>query len=161
RFYRVVDEAGCWGELIPIDGKELWRLTVFDDPASSEPPDALLCRMAGGSFDYEMLNVARWERRGYGAKNYRHRRVLIAGDAAHECSPTGGIGMHTGLEEVMNLAWKLAAVLEGWGGAALLASYELERRPIAVRNVELATRTFNALTSIPGWPERDVAAWDR
>src|SRR5262245_14332809 len=162
RFYRVVDETGCWGELIPIDGKELWRLTVFDDPASSEEPDALLRRMAGGAFAYEMLNVTRWERRDYVAKSYGHGRVFIAGDAAHECSPTGGIGMHTGLEEVVNLAWKLAAVLEGWGGPALLASYEAERRPIAVRNVELATQTSNALATIPGWPSRGaVSAWDR
>ena len=48
--------------------------------------------------------------------------------------------MHTGLEEVVNLGWKLAAMTEGWGGPALLASYEIERRPIAVRNVELATQ---------------------
>jgi 2-polyprenyl-6-methoxyphenol hydroxylase-like FAD-dependent oxidoreductase len=162
RFYRVVDETGCWGELIPIDGKELWRLTVFDEPASAEEPDALLRRMAGGAFDYEMLNVARWERRDYVARSYGRGRVFIAGDAAHECSPTGGIGMHTGLEEAVNLAWKLAAMLEGWGGPALLPSFEAERRPIAVRNVELATQTYNALASIPGWPGGgDVAAWDR
>src|SRR5712691_51838 len=119
RFYRVVDETGCWAELIPIDGQELWRLTVFDDPASSQEPDALLRKMAGGAFDYAMLNVARWERRDTVARSYGRGRVFIAGDAAHECSPTGGIGMHTGLEEVVSLAWKLAAVLERWGGPAL------------------------------------------
>ena len=58
--------------------------------------------------------------------------------------------MHTGLEEIMNLGWKLAAMIEGWGGPALLASYEVERRPIAVRNVEYATRTYRAIASIPG-----------
>jgi len=68
--------------------------------------------------------------------------------------------MHTGLEEIMNLAWKLAAVLEGWGGQALLASYEAERRPIAVRNVEYATRSYNALTAVPGLNETDaLAGW--
>jgi hypothetical protein len=66
--------------------------------------------------------------------------------------------MHTGLEEVMNLGWKLAAMLEGWGGPALLASYEAERRPIAVRNVELATRSFRAIASIPGWRDTDQSA---
>jgi hypothetical protein len=76
---------------------------------------------------------------------------LIAGDSAHECSPTGGIGMHTGLEEAVNLGWKLAALTEGWGGPALLASYAIERRPIAMRNVDLATRTYNAIAAIPGW----------
>ena len=144
----MIDETGCWGELIPIDGKELWRLTVFDEPASKEDPDALLRKMAGGAFPYEMLSVSPWERRDYVAKSYGTARVLIAGDSAHECSPTGGIGMHTGLEEAVNLSWKLAAMTEGWGGPELLPSYEHERRPI---NVQYATRSFEALAAIPGW----------
>jgi|SRR5579883_744514 2-polyprenyl-6-methoxyphenol hydroxylase-like FAD-dependent oxidoreductase len=149
RFYRLVDESGCWSELIPIDGRELWRLTVFDNPASAEDPDALLRKMAGGDFAHETLSVSRWQRRDFVAKSYGQGRVLIAGDAAHECSPTGGIGMHTGLEEAVNLGWKLAAVIEGWGGPALIASYESERLPIARRNVELATRSFRAIAAIP------------
>ena len=99
-----------------------------------------------------------WERRDYVARSYGQGRIFIAGDAAHECSPTGGIGMHTGLEEAVNLGWKLAALTEGWGGPALLASYEIERRPIAVRNVGLATRTYNAIAAIPGWRE-GVTDW--
>ncbi|HEY7300765.1 MAG TPA: FAD-dependent monooxygenase [Xanthobacteraceae bacterium] len=150
RFYRIVDETGCWAELIPIDGRELWRLTVFDEPASKQDPAFLLRRMAGGPFAYEMLSVDPWERRDFVARRYGHGRVVIAGDAAHECSPTGGIGMHTGLEEAVNLGWKLAAVIEGWGGDALLPSYEAERRPVAARNVELATRSYCAIAGIPG-----------
>ena len=153
RFYRVIDETGCWAELIPIDGKELWRLTVFDEPLSKADPDFLLRKMTGGAFPYEMLIVSPWERRDYVARSYGQGRIFIAGDAAHECSPTGGIGMHTGLEEAVNLGWKLAALTEGWGGPALLASYEIERRPIAVRNVELATHSYNAIAAIPGWRE--------
>jgi 2-polyprenyl-6-methoxyphenol hydroxylase-like FAD-dependent oxidoreductase len=151
RFYRVIDETGCWAELIPIDGKELWRLTVFDAPASAEDQDYLLRKLAGGPFAYEMLSASPWERRDFVARHYGSGRVFIAGDAAHECSPTGGIGMHTGLEEAVNLGWKLAAVTQGWGGPALLASYEIERLPIATRNVEFATRSFRAIASIPGW----------
>src|SRR5262245_59503909 len=98
-----------------------------------------------------MLNVSPWQRRDHVARHYGEGRVFIAGDAAHECSPTGCIGMHTGLEAAVNLGWKLAAMVEGWGGPALLSSYEAERRPIAVRNVELATRSFNAIAAIPGW----------
>jgi hypothetical protein len=137
--------------LIPIDGQELWRLTVFDEPLSKADPDFLLRELAGAPFAYEMLNVSPWERRDYVARSYGHGRIFIAGDAAHECSPTGGIGMHMGLEEAVNLGWKLAALTEGWGGPGLLQSYEFERRPVAVRNVELATQTFNALAAIPGW----------
>ncbi len=158
RFYRVIDETGCWAELIPIDGKELWRLTVFDRPASAEDPGLLLRKLAGGDFAYELLNVSPWERRDFVAEGYRRDRVFIAGDSAHECSPTGGIGMHTGLEEAVNLGWKLAAVLQGWGGPILLNSYEAERRPIAARNVDLATRSFRAIASIPGWHDTDRAA---
>jgi hypothetical protein len=66
--------------------------------------------------------------------------------------------MHTGLEEAVNLGWKLAALTEGWGGPALLASYEMERRPIAVRNVGLATRSYNAIAAIPGW-KAGVTDW--
>jgi 2-polyprenyl-6-methoxyphenol hydroxylase-like FAD-dependent oxidoreductase len=160
RFYRVIDETGCWGELIPMDGKELWRLTVFDAPLSDAAPDFLLRKMAGGAFPYEMLSVSPWDRRDYIATRYGVGRVFISGDAAHQCSPTGGIGMHTGLEEVVNLAWKLEAMLAGWGGPKLLASYEVERRPIAIRNVEYATRTYNAIASIPGLRGRnDPAEW--
>ena len=158
RFYRVIDETGCWAELIPIDGKELWRLTVFDEPLSKADPDFLLRKMTGGPLPYEMISVSPWERRDYVAKSYGQGRIFIAGDAAHECSPTGGIGMHTGLEETVNLGWKLAAMAEGWGGPALLASYEIERRPIAVRNVSLATRSYNAIAALPGWRE-GVTDW--
>jgi len=150
RFYRLVDDSGCWSELIPIDGRELWRLTVFDEPLSAADPQLLLAKMAGGAFAHEILSVSRWERRDFVAERFGQGRVLIAGDAAHECSPTGGIGMHTGLEEAINLAWKLAAMIEGWGGEGLIPSYEDERLPIARRNVELATRTFQAIARIPG-----------
>ena len=104
---------------------------MFDEPLSKADPDFLLRKMTGGAFPYEMISVSPWERRDYVARSYGQGRILIAGDAAHECSPTGGIGMHTGLEEAVNLGWKLAAMTEGWGGPALLASYEIERRPIA------------------------------
>jgi hypothetical protein len=154
----MIDETGCWSELIPIDGKELWRLTVFDEPASLLDPDSLLRKMAGGQVPYQIISASPWERRDFVARSYGRGHVVIAGDAAHECSPTGGIGMHTGLEEAVNLGWKLAAMIEGWGGPALLASYEPERQPIARRNVELATRSFHAIANIPGWHGADASA---
>src|SRR5262249_42202065 len=155
RIYRLIDANGCWGELIPIDGKALWRLTVFDDRAALADPSAALARMAGGAFPHELLSVLPWERREYVAERYGEGRVLSAGDAAHECSPTAGLGMHTGIEEAVNLAWKLAAMVDGWGGAGLIESFEAERRPVALRNVALSTATYNGLRRIPG---RDEAA---
>lgn len=149
RIYRFIDQGGCWSELIPIDGEDLWRLAVFDEGKAVDEPDAMLKRMFGGMFDYEILDVSGWDRRDFVAASYGRGRVYIAGDAAHQCSPTGGLGMATGIEEAVNLGWKLAAMAQGWGGEALLETYETERRPIAQRNVSLSTRAFRAITSIP------------
>ena len=158
--YRQIDAAGCWAELIPIDSQGLWRLTIFNEPESAATPDPYLRRMFGGAFPYEMINVSEWERRDFVAETYRQGRVFIAGDAAHQCSPTGGLGMATGIEEAVNLGWKLAATLQGWGGPALLDSYTPERRPVARRNVDMSTRTFHALQAIPGRRHgEDLAAY--
>ena len=76
-------------------------------------------------------------------------RVALAGDAAHLFTPTGGFGMNTGMDDASNLAWKLAALVQGWGGPGLLQSYETERRPIAERNT-LAARELNKhLSAMP------------
>jgi 2-polyprenyl-6-methoxyphenol hydroxylase-like FAD-dependent oxidoreductase len=149
RFHRSIDETGCWSEMIAIDGKELYRLTVFDEPSRDADAEAYLRRLFGGDFPHEIIDVTHWERRDFVAERYRVGRAFIAGDAAHQCSPTGGYGMHTGVEEAGNLAWKLAAVIEGWGGDELLESYESERQPIARRNVTLGTEAFRAITGVP------------
>ena len=65
-------------------------------------------------------------------------RVWMAGDACHLFTPTGGFGMNTGVDDAANLGWKLAGMVQGWGGRQLLASYETERRPIAFRNTGAA-----------------------
>lgn len=150
RFYRCIDEDGSWGEMIAIDGKELWRLTVYDHKDGDIDSDAYLRRMAGRDFPYEILSTLAWERRDCLADTYRKNNVFIAGDTAHQVSPTGGIGMHTGVVEAVNLGWKLAAVIDGWGGATLLDSYEAECRPIAAYNVEISTRSFHNITALPG-----------
>jgi 2-polyprenyl-6-methoxyphenol hydroxylase-like FAD-dependent oxidoreductase len=78
------------------------------------------------------------------AERYRAGRVMIAGDAAHLFTPTGGFGMNTGIDDASNLGWKLAAVLQGWGGPHLLDSYEIERKPIGYRNTG-ASRKYASL----------------
>ena len=65
----------------------------------------------------------------------RQGRVFLAGDAVHLVVPTGGLGMNSGVGDAVDLAWKLEAVLKGWGGPKLLASYEAERRQVGARNV--------------------------
>ena len=82
---------------------------------------------------------------------YRVGRVFVAGDAAHIHSPAGGQGMNTGLQDAANLAWKLAAVLKGDAGDALLDSYEAERLPVAHHVLELSDRMFDISASQTGW----------
>lgn len=82
------------------------------------------------------------------AERYQVGRVLIAGDAAHLFTPTGGFGYNTAIDDVANLAWKLAARIQGWGGPALLPSYEQERLPIAKRNTDFASRLSDNIGKI-------------
>jgi 2-polyprenyl-6-methoxyphenol hydroxylase-like FAD-dependent oxidoreductase len=93
------------------------------------------------------------------AEHFIAGRVVLAGDAAHLFTPTGGFGMNTGMDDTSNLAWKLAATIQGWGGKNLLQSYEQERKPVAERNT-IAARELNvhlANLSVPAAIEQDSA----
>jgi 2-polyprenyl-6-methoxyphenol hydroxylase-like FAD-dependent oxidoreductase len=85
---------------------------------------------------YEMLSCQPWRQNLLLADSYGQGRVFLAGDAVHLVIPTGGLGMNSGVGDAIDLSWKLAATLKGWGGPVLLASYEIERRQIGERNVE-------------------------
>ena len=87
---------------------------------------------------YEMLSCAPWRQNLLVADRYGQGRVFLAGDAVHLVIPTGGLGMNSGVGDAIDLSWKLAATLQGWGGPALLRSYDIERRQIGARNVEAA-----------------------
>lgn len=142
----IVGPEGVWGTLIPLDGRELWRLTLhgsktYIDPATIDGHHYIRAAV-GADFPYELIAVGNWTRREMVAERYRYDRVLLAGDCAHQNTPTGGYGMNTGMGDAVDLGWKLAAVLQGWGGEALLESYEAERRPVARRNVAEATGNF-------------------
>jgi len=85
--------------------------------------------------EYEMVNCNPWRQNLLLADRYQDGRVFLAGDAVPLVVPTGGLGMNTGVGDAIDLGWKLAATLSGWGGPGLLASYEIERRQIGDRNV--------------------------
>ena len=87
------------------------------------------------------------------AERYQDRRVLMAGDAIHLFTPTGGFGMNTGVDDVANLAWKLAAVVQGWAPPGLLDSYETERRPIGLRNTAMSHQFASAVANLEIPPE--------
>ena len=92
---------------------------------------ALLREAAGFDFECGFEHIGYWDLRVSIADRFRAGRLFIAGDAAHSHPPYGGYGLNTGLEDAANLGWKLAAVLQGWGGAALLDSYGEERGEVA------------------------------
>ena len=149
--YILIGPAGTWANITAIDGRELWRLSLAGDKTpvdlASFDADAALRRAFGTDLDYELLSVGAWTRLEMVADHFQRGRVLMAGDAVHCFSPTGGFGANTGVGDSVDLGWKLAAVLSGWGGAQLLDSYESERRPIALRNTAEAARNFSRFTS--------------
>ncbi|MFN0303636.1 MAG: FAD-dependent monooxygenase [Burkholderiales bacterium] len=86
--------------------------------------------------DLEILSTTGWTLHLLVAERYMDRRVLIAGDSAHLVIPTGGLGLNTGIADAIDLSWKLAGTLKGWGGPYLLRSYEIERHAVGERNKE-------------------------
>jgi 2-polyprenyl-6-methoxyphenol hydroxylase-like FAD-dependent oxidoreductase len=106
-----------------------------DDPDPIGDPRDFVARALGRPIAIdEILASSVWRPNAMLADSYGRDRILLAGDAVHTMIPTGGYGMNTGLGDAVNLGWKLAATIQGWGGAGLLASYETERRPIGDRN---------------------------
>ncbi len=97
------------------------------------------------------------------AERYGSGRVWLAGDAIHLFTPTGGFGMNTGVDDAANLAWKLAAMVQGWGGSGLLASYEAERKPVALRNTGAARQLSKNIgdIAIPPAVEDDSPAGEQ
>ena len=148
-FFLAIDRHGLWANIRVIDpANGLWRLLVQDSGAGETPETidrtALLRRAIGLPMDVEWKGLSIWTRRSVVAERYGKGRVFLAGDAVHQLSPTGALGMNTGIGDAVDLGWKLAAVLQGWGGASLLASYDAERRPIGLRNVRMATEFYLA-----------------
>lgn len=91
---------------------------------------SLIGRATGIDLPYQVLSGDEWVASRLLGERYRERRVFLAGDACHLHPPFGGYGMNMGVADGVDLGWKLAAVLQGWGGPALLDSYEAERRPV-------------------------------
>ena len=142
QMHRIVGAEGMWGNMHALDGKGLWRMTVQLKGDSQPPIESIIRRVAGRDVQFEVLAVYKWDRRKMIAEHYRTDRVFFAGDAAHQMSTTGGFGMNTGIGDAVDLAWKLQAALQGWAGTALLDSYETERKPVALYNLDEATDMF-------------------
>lgn len=131
RHYHVADDRASF--LIMQDSTRHWTLHAVVE--RDEDMAAQFERVVGVPVDYEMLYVGEWKQNLLLADRYGAGRVFLAGDAAHLVIPTGGLGMNTGVGDAVDLAWKLAGTLQGWGGPELLRSYEIERRQVGDRNV--------------------------
>jgi 2-polyprenyl-6-methoxyphenol hydroxylase-like FAD-dependent oxidoreductase len=125
-----------FGNVFAIDGRERWMIFNYLKPDERDF-DAVDRDWAirtilgvGPEFSYEILSKEDWYGRRLIANKFRQSRVFIAGDAAHIWVPYAGYGMNAGIADAANLAWLLAAHLDGWAPAKILDAYEAERRPI-------------------------------
>jgi 2-polyprenyl-6-methoxyphenol hydroxylase-like FAD-dependent oxidoreductase len=139
--YRVIHPAlnGYWQFFGRVDVGESW---FFHSPVPANTTRdnydfrALLQKAAGFRFACDFDYVGFWDLRIAVAETYQAGRIFIAGDAAHSHPPYGAYGLNNGLDDVVNLGWKLAAKLKGWGSDALLRTYSEERRPIFKETAE-------------------------
>jgi 2-polyprenyl-6-methoxyphenol hydroxylase-like FAD-dependent oxidoreductase len=126
--------------LVSRDEDDMWTGSILlsDDEPFTADPVALMNDRLGVEFTVDkVLNTAQWEGSLAMATSYRRGAAFLLGDCAHQFYPTGGHGANTGIADAVDLGWKLAACLNGWGGPRLLTSYEVERRPVALFNAEM------------------------
>ncbi|MDA4848519.1 FAD-dependent monooxygenase [Hoeflea poritis] len=149
--YMFVGPDGAWGTIVAIDGRDRWRMSIIGDknpqPLYNEEEVAEFAyKMVGKKFDLTVISIMPWIRSELVADRYHSGRVILCGDACHRTSPTAGLGMNTGIGDAVDLAWKLSAILQGWGDKeALLRSYDQERIPIAARFTQFSTGNLNTM----------------
>jgi 2-polyprenyl-6-methoxyphenol hydroxylase-like FAD-dependent oxidoreductase len=149
----------CPGLLGRMDLEDRWWAIANGVPAELglADPHALIHGLVGTAIDAEVLGTDPWTARMLLADRYRNDRVFLAGDAAHLNPPWGGHGFNTGIGDAVNIGWKLAAVIDGWGGDGLLASYEAERRAVAERTIREATANMSVLAPELGNQELEAS----
>jgi 2-polyprenyl-6-methoxyphenol hydroxylase-like FAD-dependent oxidoreductase len=127
--------------------------TTLRNP-DDKPDDAVIARQFrasyGADIDFTFRDHKPWTA-GHAlvADSFGAGRAILCGDSAHLFTPTGGFGLNTGIDDAINLGWKLAALTQGWGGDKLLASYETERRPIAQRNTTASKSLARSVGAVP------------
>jgi 2-polyprenyl-6-methoxyphenol hydroxylase-like FAD-dependent oxidoreductase len=145
--YWLVNPA-CPGIMGPMDKGDLWFFGTGvpeNLDVTTLDPVELIRRATEVNFDPEILAIDPWLTHRLVADRYRSDRIFLAGDACHLHPPSGGYGMNMGFGDALDLGWKLAAVLQGWGGTALLDAYQTERQPVHVRIIDEAVENFSFL----------------
>ncbi|MDB5966899.1 MAG: FAD-binding protein, partial [Polaromonas sp.] len=168
--YDVIGKTRAWqywvinpkkrGLLVAVNGVDTFVVQVqLKEGGKVEDIDTgkELLDLVGQPFDHEIIAMTPWAA-GYAlvADHFKLGRKIIAGDAAHLFTPTGGMGYNTSVDDAVNLGWKLAAVIEGWAPDSLLESYEAERHPMAQRNTLFARRMADSIGNIYIAPEVDI-----
>lgn len=141
----MLSEKGLSASLVPFDGRDTYRLMLMVQPSEMDEEQMReeIRALADEPFDFEFVTpLLPWINRQVSASSYAVGRVVLAGDSAHGMPPTGGFGMNSGLVDAYDLGWRLAALVEGWGGPALLESYDIERRAGIARISGLASDIY-------------------
>ena len=157
------DRTGSPATVAPVDGRRRW-VTMVMRPGSERPTPltedegrSAIRTAVGAPVEPRILDIATWRISAQVATTWRAGRVFLAGDAAHTFPPTGGFGMNTGVQDVHNLVWKLAAVLRGQASPALLDTYQTERVAIARSNADWSVANgarFRAISRAIGAGQR-------
>jgi hypothetical protein len=160
---RVIDKR-CWqywtvspkvrSNLVTLDGAGEFlfntRTRSIDEPPDSNAIAHAFLETVGEEIEFSFIHHWPWTAgQALVADRFGEGRVWLAGDAVHLFTPTGGFGMNTGIDDAANLGWKLAAMVQGWGGPNLLATYASERRPIAFRNTGMAKQFAHNVGEVP------------
>jgi 2-polyprenyl-6-methoxyphenol hydroxylase-like FAD-dependent oxidoreductase len=168
--YQVLGKQRAWmyvavnavqrGMMVSIDGQGKFMFCLQlkpDQTPESVDYTAAMFAAIGAEFAFELIAKAPWQA-GFTlvADRFKKGRAFIAGDAAHLFTPTGGMGYNTSVDDAVNLGWKLAAVVQGWAGEALLDTYEAERKPIAQRNTSFARAMADSIGGIKVPPNIDL-----
>ncbi|KIW91571.1 uncharacterized protein Z519_07538 [Cladophialophora bantiana CBS 173.52] len=147
RFWHIFFSNG--GIIISQDEKDTWTthlpIPLGTDVGNIDPTEAVYEVLGGSAMKHKIkidkiLVQSSWRPNLCVADQYRSEKgkVFLVGDSAHQNIPFGGYGMNTGLGDAFDIGWKLATFLHGYGGSSLLDSYEAERRPVALRNVDMS-----------------------
>ena len=122
------------GQAVVRDSRAFWNQTL---------PEVL-----GTSHDFAVLSTNTWTMTSQIARRFRHGRLLLAGDAAHRFPPAGGFGLNSGVQDAQNLAWKIAAIVNGRAHDALLDTYDPERRPVVERFAQQSVTNYFRLDEV-------------
>jgi putative polyketide hydroxylase len=147
-------EGGVRGSFLAVDNRQRWLFNFQIEAGSAGTYDdarlrSVLRSAIGAEVPLNIVSAVTWSPSARVADRYRVGRVLLAGDAAHVVPPNGATGMNCGVQDAHNLWWKLAGVVHGTSPAALLDTYELERRPIALRTAAWALAGHHAAAAGP------------